>query len=148
MKSLSGKLGVILFIIGLIIFGNMEVWGADWKFTGKDSLENVWEIDAAGISRQSNNVVRVLVKTTYSKKGINRFVKEFGEEFKNLSYCTRLEEYNCTEEKTRTLGINWYSLRGGVMYSVKSPTEWEFVIRGSIGEDNLKAACEQPKKQR
>ena len=29
MKSLLGKLGVIL--IGLAIFGNAEVWGADWK---------------------------------------------------------------------------------------------------------------------
>ena len=29
MKSLSVKLGVIL--IGLAIFGNAEVWGADWK---------------------------------------------------------------------------------------------------------------------
>jgi hypothetical protein len=30
MKSLSGKLGVIL--IGLAIFGNAEVWGEEWKF--------------------------------------------------------------------------------------------------------------------
>jgi len=29
MKSLSVKFGVIL--IGLIIFGYAEVWGADWK---------------------------------------------------------------------------------------------------------------------
>jgi len=29
MKSLLGKLGVI--IIGLVIFSNAEVWGADWK---------------------------------------------------------------------------------------------------------------------
>jgi hypothetical protein len=34
MKSLLGKLGVIL--IGLAIFGNAEVWGADWKHYGDD----------------------------------------------------------------------------------------------------------------
>jgi len=33
MKSLSFKLGVIL--IGLMILGNAEVWGADWKFYGQ-----------------------------------------------------------------------------------------------------------------
>jgi hypothetical protein len=32
MKSLLGKLGVVL--IGLLIFGNAEVWGADWKYYG------------------------------------------------------------------------------------------------------------------
>jgi hypothetical protein len=34
MKSLLGKLGVVL--IGLIIFGCAEVWGADWKFYGSN----------------------------------------------------------------------------------------------------------------
>ena len=29
MKSLLGKVGVVF--IGIAIFGNAEVWGADWK---------------------------------------------------------------------------------------------------------------------
>ncbi len=32
MKSLSAKLGVI--VIGFVIFGYAEVWGADWKYCG------------------------------------------------------------------------------------------------------------------
>ena len=134
--------GIILAVIGYIVFFFcMEGWGANWKLIGIDAKDSVWEIDTASISRQPNNIVRVWVKTTYSKKGINEFVKNFGKEFKDLSYCTRLDEYHCTEKKNRTLVINWYSLSGGVMYSVESPTEWEFVIPGSMGEDNLKAVC-------
>jgi hypothetical protein len=34
MKSLSVRWGIILFTIGLIIFNNVEVWGADWNFYG------------------------------------------------------------------------------------------------------------------
>jgi hypothetical protein len=40
MKSLSGKLGVIL--IGLAIFGNAEVWGTDWEFLGKTEVVTLY----------------------------------------------------------------------------------------------------------
>jgi len=32
MELLSGQLGVILFIIGLAIFGNKDVWGTESEY--------------------------------------------------------------------------------------------------------------------
>jgi hypothetical protein len=55
MKSLPVKLGVIL--IGLAIFGNAEVWGADWRLYEKDSY-----YDASSITRQPDGSVRVWTK--------------------------------------------------------------------------------------
>jgi hypothetical protein len=136
------RYGVILAVIGYIIFfSSMEGWGADWKFIAKDIQGNVFEIDTASISRQSNNIVGVFVKTTYSKKGRNEVVKYLGKAFKDLSYSTRLNEYHCTKKKNRTLGTNWYSLDGGMMYSDKSTPEWEFVVPDSMGGVIFKEVC-------
>ena len=141
-RNMEKRNGVILAVIGYIVFFLcMEGWGADWKLIAKDGQGNVWEIDVASISFQPNNIVTVLFKTNYSKKGRNEVVKIFGNIFKDLYYCTRLNEYHCTEKKNRTLGINWYSSDGGLIYSVKSTPEWEFVIPDSMGENCLKAVC-------
>ena len=56
MKSLLGKLGVIL--IGLAIFGNAEVWGADWKFYDSNEMF-LGYYDAQGIIRPPKTIVRV-----------------------------------------------------------------------------------------
>lgn len=133
---------VIFAVMGYIaFFFSMEGWGADWKFIAKDVQGNVFEIDTASISRQPNNIVTVLVKTTYSKKGKNEVLKNYGKVFKDLSYCTGLNEYHCTEKKNRTLGTNWYSLDGRMMLSVKSTPEWEFVIPDSMGGLIFKEVC-------
>ena len=36
MKSLLGKLGVLF--IGLLILGNAEVWGADWRLYAETEI--------------------------------------------------------------------------------------------------------------
>ncbi len=133
----------IIFAVSVFIafFLCKQGWGADWKYIDKDSQNNVWEIDTASISHQPNNIVRVLIKTTYSKESINTYLKKFGKEFSDLSYCTKLIEYYCEEKRTRTLSIHWYSLGGGVLYSGNSPSEWEFVVLDSVGESMFKAAC-------
>jgi len=61
--------GVIFAVIGyMILFCYAEGWGADWKFIGQDVVGSILEIDVPSISRQPNNIVRVLVKHTRSKK--------------------------------------------------------------------------------
>ena len=120
----------------------MTGWGADWKYIDKDSQNNAWEIDTASISHQPNNIIRVLIKTTYSHESIKAYVKKFGKEFNNLSYCTKVAEYYCKEKRTRTVNINWYSLDGRMLYSGNSPSEWEFVVSGSLGESIFEAVCE------
>jgi len=42
MKSLSAKLGVVLFITGLAIFGNIEVWGAECAWVLWEKEEMLW----------------------------------------------------------------------------------------------------------
>lgn len=47
----------MLAVIGLFIFGYVEVWGADWKLYGKDGY-----YDAASITRQPDGSIRVWTK--------------------------------------------------------------------------------------
>ena len=67
MKSFSVKLGVIL--IGLIIFTNTKVWGADWVFVG-DYYDNNLHLyyDAQSISRPSKNIFQISVKYKVSEQ--------------------------------------------------------------------------------
>ena len=67
MKSLLFKLGVIL--IGLLIFGYAEVWGADWVFVG-DYYDNNLHLyyDAQSISRPSKNIFQISVKYKVSEQ--------------------------------------------------------------------------------
>ena len=134
--------GIIYGVVGFIVFFLwLEGGGADWKMITKDAQGNVFEIDATTLSRQPDTTVKVLVKTTYSKKGRNEIVKNYGKVFKVLSHCTKLNEYHCTEKKNRTLETHWYSLDGEKMYSVKSTPEWELMIPDSMGEIMFKAVC-------
>ena len=136
------KCGVILAIIGYIVFYFcMEGWGADWKPIGIDAHGSVWEIDVASISRQPNNIVRVLVKHTRSKESVTDWVKEFGVEYKNFSYSIDLEEYHCTEKKRRILSLAQYSLGGGIIFSDNSPGEWSFIIPNSMADVVFKEVC-------
>ena len=67
MKSLLVKFGVIL--IGLLILGNAEVWGADWKFFGS-AKDGLYFYDPQSITRPSENIVRVWTKTSYNEMGV------------------------------------------------------------------------------
>ena len=56
MKSLLGKLGVLF--VGLLIFGNTEAWGADWRFL-LESVDYYFYYDAESITRPSKNSIRL-----------------------------------------------------------------------------------------
>jgi hypothetical protein len=61
MKSLSVKLGVILFIIGPAIFGYAEVRGSDWTYYADTGIKgDVYYYDKESITFPSEGVVRVL----------------------------------------------------------------------------------------
>jgi hypothetical protein len=92
MKSLLVKFGVI-FIIGLAIFGNAEVWGADWKLFG-DYDNYLIYYDAQSITRPSKNIVRVWIRWDYTKKGVMDMVGKFGKKYENLDYLKYLCEIN------------------------------------------------------
>ena len=57
MKSLLGKLGVIL--IGFLVLGNAEVWGADWKLLRDEGGETKQFYDAESIILTPEGNIRV-----------------------------------------------------------------------------------------
>ncbi len=91
MKTLSVKLGVILFIIGVTIFGTVEAWGADWKLFDK-STTGTWYYDAGGLTRLSQDIVRVWTIREFTDKGASEMVKKFGKQYKNIDHSKGFEE--------------------------------------------------------
>ena len=145
MKSLLGKLGVLL--IGIVIFGNTEVWGAeDWMFYGKTDKYSCF-YDAKSISHPSENIVEVSEKQDYTNKGVNFMVEGLGEKYKNLSHSITLWQINCGDKKSRFLSLTYYSKEEKVIYSWKvlyssvPSEEWSPFITGSLGERLFKAVC-------
>jgi hypothetical protein len=139
MKSLLGKLGVLF--IGLLIIGNAEVWGADWKFYG--STENYLAYyDAQNITRPSKNIVRVWVKWDYTEKGVIILVGKLGEKFYNLNNSINLIEINCLEKKFRNPSVIFHNNKGGVIYDLNDPSsEWNIFIPEVISESLYKEVC-------
>ncbi len=129
MNSLSVRLGVILFIIGLVIFGNIEVWGADWKLLGTTE-ESEFFYD------------RVWVEHIYNEKGVNTWVKKLGEQFENLDYCLELVEFDCPKRKMRLLSAHYYSKDGNIIQSSEFPKpSWWSVRPEKIDGSLYKGVC-------
>jgi hypothetical protein len=96
MKSLSVKLGVVLFVIELVIFGNIEVWGADWKYwyeeitetfddyanlMGKCKFKRMNYYDRESIARPERHIVKVWTKSVdeidpKSQREVNEYLKK------------------------------------------------------------------------
>jgi hypothetical protein len=146
MKSLSGKLGVILVVMGFAIFGYAEVWGADWRFYGETYKYSCF-YDAKSISHPSENIVEVSEKQDYTNKGVNFMVGELGTKYENLSHSITLWQINCADKKFRFLSLTHYSKEKKVIHSWKvlyssgPQEEWSRFIRDSIGERLYKAVC-------
>ena len=59
------------------------------------------------------------------------------------------DEYDCKEERTRSLILTWYSGnmgKGDQVYSIHDPQQWEPNPPGSLIEDLWKVACGKLKK--
>jgi len=139
-KSLSGKLGVILVIIGLAIFVYAEVWGFDWKYYGTNE-EGSYFYETESMKRQSQNIVRVCVQSIYTEKGISQWVREGGEKFQNLDFSLVLSDLNCADKAIRHLRIVFYSKNEEVFYPVNSD-EWQLfapdLMSGTLFEEICK----------
>ena len=144
MKSLSVKLGVILFIIGLIISYNVEVWGADWKAYGASEIMGVYYYDASSITHPSKNIVRVWDKIVFSERGVIDAAKKLGERYKNTSFAISLTEFECIKKKTRILKCVFYSKDERIILPSSeqpSKTEWDFIIPGTMADTLHNAVC-------
>jgi hypothetical protein len=138
--KLSVRLGLILFVIGLPILGNMEVWGADWKVYSTND-ETVYSYDRQGLSWTSKNIVRVWVKWEYTDIGIMRVVQQLGKEYENFKYIIALDEINCSDKKSRNLSLAYYSKYGEALYTDSSGTDWDYIVPQSILESLHEAVC-------
>ncbi|MGA2465529.1 MAG: surface-adhesin E family protein [Thermodesulfobacteriota bacterium] len=139
MKSLSVRLGVIV-VIGLAIFGNAEVWGADWKFYGSTEMY-LGYYDAQGITRPSKNIIRVWGKDIFMKEGVSKLVRKSGKGYENFSHSISLSEINCVEKTFRQLKVTFYDNEGGSIGTSNSPSEWIFFTPESMGEKLYKEVC-------
>ncbi len=129
MKSLSVRLGVML--IGLVIFGYREVWGANWKYLeATRSREEVGGLpvsvifnfyDASSVVYPSKNIVKVWMKSFQVDRGKNDTlppeIKDRPYETLNslkLDYTTHLLEINCSERTYKLLKIFFFDRENGV----------------------------------
>jgi len=140
MKSLLGKLGVIL-IIGLTMFGSEEMWGADWKFVLKnDTGEHFY--DAESIPHPSENSFRVWSKIVHSHKSIDEMAATLGEKYKNLSETLILWEINCADKKCCIVSLHDCDKDGGFICSLSNlKQEWKPIAPGTITARFYKVAC-------
>jgi hypothetical protein len=135
MKSLLGKLGVIL-IIGLVTFGCAGMRGASWKsFCSTDFYEGFYYVIKSHLLYKGT--VQVAVKLEYTKRGIAEHIKEFGKDYENLSYSLQEWEVDCPAKKERILSNNRYSVEGNLINTKLD----EGSLSQSLGESLSEAVC-------
>jgi len=139
MKSLWSKLGVILGIIGLILFGHTEGWGVDWRYYGTNE-DGSYFYDTESMTRPSKNLVEVWVQSAYSEKSISHWVSEGGKGFQDLDFSLIFLELNCVERSVRYLRIVFYSKNGKVFYPIDND-EWHFIAPDSMTGTLHKEVC-------
>ena len=143
MKSISLRFEVISVVMGLVIFGCLEAWAADWRLYAKTDLYECF-YDAENMSRSSQDIMEVWTKLVYKERGVVEMVKEFGKHYENLSYSLELWEINCAEKKQRLLSITAYSEEGNILYTDQAgsrPPPWKMIRRGSNEESLYGALC-------
>ena len=139
MKSLLSKLGVILGIIGLVLFGHTEGWGIDWKYYGTNE-DGSYFYDTESMTRLSKNLIEVWVQSAYTEKSISHWVREGGIGFQDLDFTLISLELNCVERSTRYLRIVFYSKNGKVFYPMNND-EWHFIAPDSMTGTLSKEVC-------
>jgi len=147
MKSLSGKLGVVLLTIFFFVVGcqtpvkkDEYSKGASWKFYGStEDFEGYY--DTQNLTHPSKNIVGVRTRLNITEKGLLFLVLNLGNKYKNVSYYVNSIEINCLEKEYRSLSRIFYDNKGEMIISTSPPSEWKFIIPESIGENLFKEVC-------
>ncbi len=139
MKSLWSRVGIIVGILGLVIFGHTEGWGVDWKYYGTNE-DGSYFYDTQSMTRSSKNTVEVWVQSAYSEKGRSHWVKEGGKGFQELDLSLILLELTCNDRSARYLRIVYYSKNGNVIHPMDND-EWHFIAPDSMTETLYKEVC-------
>jgi hypothetical protein len=139
MKSLLAKLRVIFAVIALSLFGYEIVSGAEWKYYGTDE-EGSYFFEIGTMVRLSEKIVRLLVKSVYTEKGIFRWVSGGGKKFQDLDFSLILSDFNCSERSIHYLSIVFYSKNGEIFYPINND-EWHFFAPDSMSGTLLEEIC-------
>ncbi len=139
MKSGWSRLGAILGIIGLIVFGHTEGWGVDWKYYGTNE-DGSYFYDTESMTRSSKDLIEVWVQSAYSEKAISHWVREGGKGFQDLDFSLIWLGLNCVERSARYLRIVFYSKNGNVFRPMDND-EWHFIAPDSMTETLYKEVC-------
>lgn len=139
MKSLSAKVGVIFFGIGLILFGNLEAWGADWKLIEDSKApygDSNYYIDMKSIKMISEGKVRFLILTVFLPPGKTKPSIEEARKQGSTDYI----ELDCSEKKYRSVKSERESREG---YTPFRPIYWHNIEPDSVYEKIGEVVCDR-----
>jgi hypothetical protein len=140
------RFGVIVAVIGLILLGDADGWGADWKHYFSTEYGKYY-FDAETLTYSSNVTLRTSVKKVLTDKGAKSSAPLLGKEYANLEYTIDLLEINCAVKTINILEIVAYSKTGDIIGREENLSpDWRPVSPKTPNEALLKAACKQPKK--
>jgi len=125
----------LCLLITLLVLSSGPVYAAWMLTSGDDEAGMTVYIDPETIRRKEN-----LAKMwqLFDYKTVQTVAGD------SLLSMKRFNEYDCTEERTRTLGYTWFSGHmgsGNVVYSTTEVQQWEPVVSRSINHTLWKAAC-------
>lgn len=138
---MKGRYGVIFAVFGFIIFFAMEAQAVDWKLYSTNEEGSLY-YDLQSIKQASKDVVEVWTKVVYTEKSVEKYIKKYGSEYKELSFSIALMEYNCSEKKGRLLSGTIYNQDGGSMGQIEdTPSSWDFITPSSVNETLFNIVC-------
>lgn len=124
MKSLSVKLAVVLFVMGLTIC-YVTAWAAEWKEFAEAST-GVFHYDAASISSTPEGFVRVWIHNVTKQE-------------------TNLVEFNCKERRYHVLDVIQYDqarrIKSRETYYDNPSHNWYDIPPDSVPEPLYEIAC-------
>ncbi len=146
MKSSSVELGVIL--VGLAIFGYVEVWGADWKYFGAGGNGTFWWYDTQGVTYQPNRIVQVWIKKVKAdeiadrvKSGARITTSELEEMILGRDYERSLMEIDCVDKTVKFHQKLNYDSKGILKGGESKPGGKEKIPTDSVAEKLYEAVC-------
>ncbi len=137
MKSLLGRSGALF--IGLLILGNAEVWGEDWRLYGQDGTASYY-YDAEKVIRPFKNIVRVWGKVLYTKEGASGLATRLGKGFRTLGFSIDLCEFNCVNREYKELQRTFFSQQATYL-GEQADLSGGHVNEGTIQEKLYKSIC-------
>jgi hypothetical protein len=142
------RFGVMVVVIGLILLGDAEGWGADWKQYFSTEYGKYY-FDAETLTFSSNLTVRTSVKIVLTDKGAKSTTQFLGKEYVNLEHTIESVEINCAVKTINILEVIAYSKTGDVISREEnSSPDWRPTSPKTPNEALIKAACKQPRKQK